>query len=291
MTSIPLPTLLRVRDWRALAPGAVAAIAFAILFWSPITTLVRDWWNDPEAAHGLLLGPLALFLAWRRGLVPAARPQPALGLVLLIGAVFMRYGAGLAAELLTMRLSLLAALGAMVVYAWGWRQLVHWWLPTGLLLLSVPLPAVVLGSLALPLQLEASQWGAAMLEARQVPVLLSGNVIHLPGQSLFVTEACSGLRSLTALLGLGLLIGGIWLERWWGRVLLILVAIPVAMVVNGVRIFLTGFLVHFVDPSLGEGVMHYTEGWFLFIIAFLALGAAAFLLTGVERMLLRRRVA
>ena len=43
--------------------------------------------------------------------------------------------------------------------------------------------------------------GAALLEMRNVPVLLTGNVIRLPGQELFVTEACSGLRSLTALIG------------------------------------------------------------------------------------------
>ena len=288
MTAIPLPRLAEI-DRRHLAPAAIAAVAFLALFWSPLTTLLRDWWSDPEAGHGLLLGPLAVILAWRRGITPAARPWPVAGLVLLAAAIIVRYGSGLAAELLTMRLSLLGALGALVVYRWGFAQLVHWWLPIGLLLLSVPLPAVVLGSLALPLQLEASEWGAAMLEARRVPVRLSGNVLYLPGQALFVTEACSGLRSLTALLGLGLLIGGIWLRSWWGRSLLIVGAIPVAMAVNSVRIFLTGFLVYFVDPSLGEGVMHYTEGWFLFVIAFLILGLMAFAMVQVERWVRRGR--
>lgn len=288
MTSVLLPRTVE-RDWKTIAPFALAALSFLVLFWAPLTTLARDWWNDPEAGHGLLLGPLSVYLAWRRGISPRARPQPAAGIALLAGAVVMRYGAGLAAELLTMRLSLLGAVGALIVYRWGFRQLLHWWLPAGLLALSVPLPAVVLGSLALPLQLEASQWGAALLESRRVPVLLSGNVIHLPGQSLFVTEACSGLRSLTALLGLGLLIGGVWLDTWWGRSALIIAAIPVAMAVNSVRIFLTGFLVYYVDPSLGEGMMHYTEGWGLFVIAFLILAFIAFLMTRVEALGSRRR--
>ena len=288
MTSVLLPRTVE-RDWKTIAPFALAALSFLVLFWAPLTTLARDWWNDPEAGHGLLLGPLSVYLAWRRGISPRARPQPAAGIALLAGAVVMRYGAGLAAELLTMRLSLLGAVGALIVYRWGFRQLLHWWLPAGLLALSVPLPAVVLGSLALPLQLEASQWGAALLESRRVPVLLSGNVIHLPGQSLFVTEACSGLRSLTALLGLGLLIGGVWLDTWWGRSALIIAAIPVAMAVNSVRIFLTGFLVYYVDPSLGEGMMHYTEGWGLFVVAFLILAFIAFLMTRVEALGSRRR--
>src|SRR6185295_18119367 len=147
----------------------------------------------------------------------------------------------------------------------------------------VPLPAVVLGSLALPLQLKASQWGAALLKLRHVPVRLAGNVLYLPGRSLFVTEACSGLRSLTSLLALGLLIGGLWLKSAWSRVALVLVAIPVAMVLNAIRIFLTGFFVHFVDPRLAEGIMHVTEGWAIFVVAFIILALIAWLLTSVER--------
>ena len=91
--------------------------------------------------------------------------------------------------------------------------------PLALLVLSIPLPVVVVGSLALPLQLKASQLGAALLRWRHVPVAVAGNVIHLPGRSLFVTEACSGLRSLTALVALGVLTGGLWLRSTWGRCL------------------------------------------------------------------------
>ncbi len=128
--------------------------------------------------------------------------------------------------------------------------------------------------------------GAAMLEARHVPVQLAGNIIHLPGRSLFVTEACSGLRSLTALIALGLLIGGLFLTSPWGRFALLLTAVPVAMALNGLRVFLTGFLVYFVSPDLGDGFMHYTEGWAFFVVAFLALGGVALLVSRLEK---RRR--
>jgi exosortase len=144
----------------------------------------------------------------------------------------------------------------------------------------------VLGSAALALQLKASQLGAALLELRHVPVQLSGNVIHLPGQSLFVTEACSGLRSLTALLSLGVLMGGLWLRSVPGRVLVVFLAIPVAMLLNGVRIFLTGFFAYFVSPSLAEGIMHYSEGWGMFLVAFTCLGLVAWATARVEARVL-----
>src|SRR5437867_3934651 len=49
-------------------PAAVTAIAFVALFALPFATLVRDWWSLPEAGHGLLLAPVAVWLAWRSGL-------------------------------------------------------------------------------------------------------------------------------------------------------------------------------------------------------------------------------
>ena len=272
------------------SPAVLAAIAFAILFSKPAVLLVRDWWNDPDAGHGLLLAPLAIWLAWRSGLVPA-RPARVSGALILTGAVLLRYLSGLAAELFTMRVSLLMGAAGLVLFWYGWRQLLHWWLPVILLVLSIPLPDIVTSSLALPLQLRASRWGAALLEFRHVPANLSGNVIQLPGRQLFVTEACSGLRSLTALLSLGVLVGGLWLRHPAGRILLVLAAIPVAMVVNAFRVFLTGFLVYFVSPDLGEGFMHLSEGWLLFVIAFLLLGAFTWVVAGVERWAAERKAA
>ncbi|MNC91651.1 Transmembrane exosortase [compost metagenome] len=94
---------------------------------------------------------------------------------------------------------------------------------------------------------------------------------------------------MTALIALSLLIGGIWLRSPLTRAVLLIVAIPVAMLLNGIRVFLTGFLVHYVDPRLGDGLMHYTEGWTLFVVAFGMIGAVAWGLTRLEAR--RREVA
>ncbi len=290
MTTLP-QSASRLSPWnlRDIGPAALAAVAAAILFARPAALLGRDWWNDPEAGHGLLLAPLAAWLAWRRGLAPDRAPSPVLGAAFLIGAVLLRYVGGLAAELFTMRFSIVLALAGVTMFAWGFTQLRRWWLPVTLLALSVPIPALVTNALALPLQFKASTMGAALLEWRQVPVALAGNVINLPGRQLFVTEACSGLRSLTALLSLGVLIGGLWLQSVPSRLLLVALAIPVAIAVNAVRVFLTGFLVYFVDPKMGEGFMHLTEGWLLFAVAFVILGGAAWLASTVEQRWYRWR--
>jgi exosortase len=190
-----------------------------------------------------------------------------------------------------MRLSLVGALAALTIYQWGILQLLRWWLPFTLLVLSIPLPAVVLTTISFPLQLTASSLGTALLHWRQVPVELSGNVIQLPGYSLFVTEACSGLRSLTALVSLGVLVGGLWLRWPLSRVFLVALTIPVGVLINGLRVFLTGFIVFFIDPVFAEGFMHYSEGWVLFMVAFLIMGATAFALRRLESALWSPRAA
>ena len=113
--------------------------------------------------------------------------------------------------------------------------------------------------------------------------MVTGNVIRIPGQELFVAEACSGLRSLTALISLGVLLGAMFLNHWTSRTLLLGLTIPIAILINGVRVFLTGFLVLYVSPDMGEGFMHTSEGMVMFGGAFLMTSAVAWALSIMER--------
>lgn len=266
-----------------LAAYALTLVAFAMLYAKPARMLADAWWNDPNNGHGLLLAPLSLWFAYRSGIRDDAKPQRWLGVTMIVAAVAFRYAADLAAELFVMRGSMILGLGGLVVWYAGFRQLLHWWLPFVLVSLCVPLPEVVLNSVALPLQFTASKLGAALLKWRQIPVLLSGNVIRIPGQDLFVAEACSGLRSLTALISLGVLLGALFLEKWPNRVLLVALTIPIAILINGFRVFLTGFLVLYVSPSFGEGFMHTSEGMLMFGGAFLITSLVAWFLGRIER--------
>jgi exosortase len=265
-------------------PWVATAVVFGLLFARPIYLLARDWWTMPEAGHGLLLAPVAIWMAWKSGIGPDAKPNRTLGITLLLFAIAVRTASGLAAELFTMRGSVVIALAGITVYEFGFKQLLRWWLPFALVCLSIPLPELITQTLALPLQFRASRMGAALLEMRNVPVRLAGNVIQLPGRELFVTEACSGLRSLTALLSMGVLLGALVLKKPVTRVALLLLAVPVAIVVNGIRVFLTGFLVFYVSPAYGEGFMHITEGWLLFLVSLSILAGMAWLGGLAERL-------
>ncbi len=272
-----------------IAPVAFALVAFILVFAEPIQSLTAQWWDDPDAGHGLLLFPVSLWLAWQAGLRTDTRGSVVLGSVIIGGAMLLRALGGLAAEFFTQRFSIWLTVVGIVVFIWGMRQVLHWWLPLTLLLLSIPLPATITNSMAVPLQFQASRLGTSLIEWRDIPVRLQGNVIDIPGQRLFVAEACSGLRSLTALIALGVMIGGMWLSTIPGRLMVLLLAIPVAIAVNAVRIFLTAFLMYFVSPELGQGFMHKSEGWALFVLALVLLAGLAFIVRAGERRWTRWR--
>jgi exosortase len=270
---------------------AGAAVGMLLLYAGTTSTLVREWWSDPTVGHGLLLVPIAVVLAYRAGISSDAAGRQLQGAMLLALAVAMRHVASVAtASLIGTRLSLLLALVALTVFYAGWPQLRRWWLSFTLVALAIPLPGALYASLTLSLQLQASKIGAALLAARDIPVLLTGNVLRLPNRELFVTEACSGLRSLTALVSLAVLCGALRLRWPASRLLLVALAVPIAILINGVRVFLVGFLVAFVSPAAAEGFLHISEGWLMFVVAFGLLFTAALIVSAVESRLSQRAV-
>jgi exosortase len=263
--------------------GWVTAALFLACFAPVLAGLISAWLTLPDAAHGVLIAPVAVWLAWRSG--PVAEPRPARwagSIIILIAVVANLFGRVAGVETIPRAAFLMALVGLTVWFA-GWRQILAWWLPFVLFALTIPLPESIIASMTLPLQELAARMGAAMLSWRHIPVLLSGNVIRLPGHTLFVSEACSGLRSLTALLSMAILVGALFLKYPLSRLLMVALAVVLAIFVNGIRIFMTGFLVFFVDPKLGEGFMHLTEGYLLFLVSLSILALLTWLFLRVER--------
>ena len=263
--------------------GWITAALFLVCFAPVLAGLVQAWITLPDAAHGLLIAPVAVWLAWRDGPVASPRPARWMGAAIILLAVFANLFGRVAGVETIPRAAFWIGLVGLTMWFAGWRQIVAWWLPFVLLGLTIPLPESIIASLTLPLQEIAAKMGAALLATRHIPVLLSGNVIRLPGHTLFVSEACSGLRSLTALLSMAILVGALFLRYPLSRVLMVALAVVLAIFVNGIRIFMTGFLVFFVDPKLGEGFMHLTEGYLLFLVSLAILAFLTWLFLIAER--------
>jgi exosortase len=267
-----------------LVAASCALIALAIAYADVAAGLVRQWSADDNYSHGFVVVPLALWFAWERRHALAGAPfGPSLiGLgVIAVGLAMLAVGT-LGAELFLSRLSLLFVLSGLVLFVAGPSHLRVLAFPLAFLLLMIPIPAILFNRIAFPLQLLASQVGAATLDFAGVPVLREGNVLVLASTKLEVAEACSGIRSLVTLLTLAIVLGQFSLRRRWSRLALMIASLPVAIAANAARVAGTGFAAHFWSPEAAEGFFHAFSGWAMFGVAFGVLLAVQRALTLAE---------
>jgi exosortase len=240
-----------------------------------LSSLVRQWAHDDNYSHGFLIIPLAVYCAWeRRALLAQAKPRPhAAGLVLILASLFVFTAGVLAAELFLTRISMIGVVIGAVLFVWGREHVRHLAFPLALLPLMVPLPKIVFNQIAFPLQLLASRVGEAAVAAAGIPVLREGNILELPNTTLAVAEACSGIRSLISLITLAIALA-YFTERSLGRrLLIVLSAVPIAILANAARVAGTGLSSQWLGPRAAEGFFHGFSGWLMFIAAFACLVA------------------
>jgi exosortase len=262
--------------------AALGAIALSIAVYAPVLYyMVLHWWQVEDYSHGFLIVPLAAYFAWeRRDELARAPIQPSWwGVVpLLVGVACLSVGR-LGVELMTMRWGFIFTLMGIVLLLLGRPVFRVLGFPLFFLFLMVPLPQSLTNTITFPLQLIATDLAVDALYLLEVPALREGNIIHLARSQLFVAEACSGLRSVMALVTLGVVVGYMFQKSTGEWILIALSAIPIAILVNAFRVALTGVLTHELGEGAAEGVIHATEGLFTFGIAFVLLLLEAWLLS------------
>jgi exosortase len=252
--------------WISLAAFAASA---AFLYVSTIAGLVRGWWTDPDYAHALLVIPFALFLVWRRRrALSDLSPEPrGAGLMVAVAGLGVFALGSMAMEPFLTRLSLVIVIAGSVIFLLGWRPLRIVALPLLLVASTIPLPAIVANQITLPLQFVAStaaEWGVAIVG---VPLLREGNVLVLPNATLQVSEACSGIRSLMALVTITAIVATSVRRGAGTRMLIVLSAIPIAVFVNAVRVAVTALAAYWWGIEAARGTPHEMTGAVLFIVA------------------------
>lgn len=258
-----------VNDLGSLA--AVAAIAGLVLalFVSVIADLASDWWTQPELSYGMLIPPTALYIAYLQRSTTFAFPsrRTLRGLWLVAFACFLFLAGRLAGEFFLTRISFVFLMAGLVWTFWGGDRLRTLAFPLVLLATMVPLPTLVYNSVAAPLQLLASEIATNLAQILGVSIFRDGNIIHLATTSLGVEEACSGLQSLPALVIGSLLLGFLSNATVLGRVLLLVVSVPLAIAVNVLRVTGTAILADY-QPEYAMGFYHLFSGWLVFVGGF-----------------------
>lgn len=259
------PKLAPTRIWLA----AILMASFILAYLPVWKSLVGTWLTSDEYSHGFFVIPLSLYIVWRKKpkLVETTVIPSRWGLAFVIFSLLLYLFARFAEIATVASFSMVALIAAVIVYLCGFAILREIAFPLMFLLFMIPVPAQIYSALTVPLQLfvtKASVWIAAHLT---IPVYREGNVIHLPGQTLEVVRACSGLRSMISLLTLSAILGYFTLTSNFLRLILFFSGIPAAIAVNVIRVLVLMITFHYFTLDLTSGTTHTVFGLFIFILA------------------------
>lgn len=246
----------------------VLLLLLIVFYWGTLR-ITSTTWNSPEYSHGWLVPLFAAVLLWLRR-EPIEDPTDSArwtGLGILVAGLTLRMSGAFVGYQYFDMLSFLPCLFGIFLIVGGW-SLLRWAGPAlGFLIFMYPLPSAVSRAVLDPLQRVATVFSTYALQTLGIAAFRSGNVIHLGEAKLNVVEACSGLRMSTIFLAMAVAVTLVTARPLWERIVIILSSIPIALLVNAIRITVTGVIYQFLGVEMGERFFHGPAGWMMMPIA------------------------
>ena len=266
--------------------GVLLAL-WAAVFIPVIPAMVDTWLNHSDNSHALLVPLISLYFAWqkRRELSQVEISGSLWGGLLLAASLavyLLSYAGGIA---VIARIAIVTSLFGLLWGSLGWAAVRVLAFPLGFLLFMVPVPDTLLGMVSFPLQMLATKISAGVIQFCAIPVYREGNMLFFIQTQLEVAEACSGIRSIMSLTMLSVLFAHLSGNGWWRKAILILAAIPIAMLANILRVSGTGILAHFFGDQVARGFLHEFSGLAVFVFG---LGMLFLVFTLLNRIGARR---
>lgn len=266
-------------------------LVLAALFYRTLLDLVRLSWNSDLYSHLVVIPVVTgILLYGKRDVIASlgassARVAAILAVVTLAVYFFVKQ-----TGILDDPVEMLSAKSLMLVVLWISGFLLFYGVasfkaaqfPLLFMLFAVPVPEPILDPIIIFLQRGSAELTSLLFWMLGVPFLRDGMVFRLPGQAIEIAKECSGIRSSLALMLTTLLAGYLNLRSNTHRILLTAIAIPLAILKNGIRITALTILAVRVDPGFLTGRLHAEGGVVFFVIALLLLGGALRLLQRLE---------
>lgn len=248
-------------------------LLWAVLFAPVYPAMVREWAGISDNSHGFIVPLMAGYFVWDRikQLNAANVSSSWTGSVILflsLALYVVSYAGGIT---FPTRIALVLALFGLVWCMLGSQIIKIMAFPILFLLFMIPVPYSLLSLVSAPLQLVATKISANMISACSIPVYREGNMLYFMNTQLEVAEACSGIRSIMSLSMLAFAFASMMDSGWKNRIILVLSAIPIALLGNILRIAGTGVLAHFYGYKVAKGFLHEFSGIAIFAFGFMAL--------------------
>jgi exosortase len=225
--------------------------------------MFAQWWTDEDMSHGFAVPLVVAWIVWReRARWLALPPSPSWwGFFFLAAAAAMQTISSLGLGLFASSVAFLISIVGAVLCLGGFGFLRVWAFPLALSLFMLPKLAIVYNQTTLPLQLLASRLATTVLSAVGYRVIRDGVILDVGGHRVSVVEACSGVRYLLSLAFIAVVFAYLADVKPWMRSLLLVAAVPIAIVANAVRVAVSAAV-----PALDSGTPHEVAGWGVFVL-------------------------
>jgi len=253
------------------APWIVIASLVAMLVYSywPGLLNAQSSWDNPQYSHGWIvpLFSFALLFWWRKPIDVVSTSARLAGVGILLGSFALRLLMARYRIVTIDMYTFVPSLAGVFLLAGGWSMFRWAWAPICFLIFMYPLPDEATRYLLGPMQTLATIVSTYALQTIGLDAYREGNQIVLGEMHLGVVDACSGLRMLTIFIALSVGIVLIGDREWWENLVIVLSAIPIALIVNSIRITVTGLLYQVASSEIAEMVFHDLAGWVMMPMA------------------------
>jgi len=244
----PTPASAR---WR----GAVVIAGLALLFVPTYVDVYRVFWRLERGAQAPIILAIILWLVWRqRAALQEVLDAPAVpGTALLLAGLLLYIPARSQSIYLVEVLAQIPILLGVVWLFLGKAGLRRLWFPIALIVFLAPIPGSLMDQILLPLKGWVSATVDTTLHLFGFPIARDGVVLTIGAYSLLIADACSGLNSMVALSGIGLLY--VHLAGHGGRAhnfALLLSILPIAFLANIIRVILLVLITYYGGEGSGR---------------------------------------
>jgi exosortase len=246
------------------------------LWWLPLASTFRLASTSSENNHIFMIAPLSCGLIYlnRKAPRPASEKSVGIGSALLFMALliagFTQWGTDGWPPNVRLSLSMFGLVTwwiASVVFYFGMRAFRALLFPLLFLYWLVPMPAFALDGATHFLQQQSAFVARVLFMVAGVPVTQDGVVLSVPGLDVEIARECSSIRSSMMLMVTTMVLAHLFLRSWWRKALLILAAVPLAAIKNGLRIFTLVQIGTRVDPTIFDSDLHHRGGILFFALS------------------------